>query len=328
VREKGAYDQVYDRWFGVLKPSGPWSTKWGRALLAGLGLVGLLLAGSAAWSASLRRRVELRTRELRESEENRRRLQGQLFQAQKMESLGRLAAGIAHDFNNVLAVIIGGANAALEKADRDGRGSRLLGQVVRAARSGTDLTRQLLAFARQQEVEPSDIRWKDVVEEASEMLQRLVGSRVSLIFRPGGEVEPVHLDKGQALQILMNLVVNARDAQAKTIEVETGMAVRGDREMVHLAVRDDGEGMDSETRERIFEPFFSSKARGRGTGLGLATVHGIVGQNGGVVEAESEPGQGSAFHVLLPSAPVPGARNGGEPLTKVGDEDIPRQTTT
>ena len=304
VRERGAYDRIYDRWFGVLKPREPWSTNWGRALLAGLGLVALLLIASAAWSAALRRRVEARTRELRESEENRRLLQSQLLQAKKMEALGRLAAGISHDFNNLLTVIIGGASTALEKVEADGRAQEALAQVLRAAQAGADLTRQLLAFARRQVVEPSDIRWDDVVGNARDMLQRLVGSRISLAFQPGSDVAPVRLDPGQALQILMNLVINACDAKAKTIEIETDDTVRGDSELVRLTVRDDGEGMDAERREHIFEPFFTSKARGRGTGLGLATVDGIVGQNGGTIEVESEPGAGSAFHVLLPRAPA------------------------
>jgi two-component system cell cycle sensor histidine kinase/response regulator CckA len=175
---------------------------------------------------------------------------------------------------------------------------------LRAAQAGADLTRQLLAFARRQVVEPSDICWDDVAGNARDMLQRLVGSRVSLAFQPGSDVAPVRLDPGQALQILMNLVINACDAKAKTIEIETAGTVRDDRELVRLTVRDDGEGMEAEMRERIFEPFFTSKTRGRGTGLGLATVDGIVGQNGGTIEVESEPGEGSAFHVLLPRAPA------------------------
>jgi signal transduction histidine kinase len=319
VRERGAYDRIYDRWFGVLKPRGPWSTNWGRALLAGLGLVALLLIASAAWSAALRRRVEARTRELRESEENRQRLQSQLLQAQKMEALGRLAAGISHDFNNLLTVIIGGASTVLEKIEAHDRANHVLAQVLRAGQAGADLTRQLLAFARRQVVEPSDIRWDEVVGNARDMLQRLVGSRISLAFQPGSDVAPVRLDPGQALQILMNLVINACDAKAKTIEIETGNTVRDDSELVRLTVRDDGDGIDSEMRERIFEPFFTSKARGRGTGLGLATVHGIVGQNGGMLEVESELGEGSAFHVLLPRAPAPAVPEEAEPPAPAGE---------
>jgi signal transduction histidine kinase/CheY-like chemotaxis protein len=319
VRETGTYDRIYDDWFGVLKPQGPWSTRWGRGLLAGLGLIALLLIASAAWSAALRRRVEARTRELRESEENRQRLQGQLLQAQKMEALGQLAAGISHDFNNLLTVIIGGVSTVLGQMEARGRAHPLLAQVLRAGESGADLTRQLLAFARRQAVEPDDVRWDDVVGNAGDMLQRLVGSRVSLVFRPGSDVAPVRLDPGQALQILMNLVINACDARAKTITIETGEAVRGDRKLVLLTVRDDGDGMDSETRERIFEPFFTSKARSRGTGLGLATVHGIVGQSGGTIEVESEPGAGSSFHVLLPTAPAPTAPERAEPPAPAGE---------
>jgi CheY-like chemotaxis protein len=151
------------------------------------------------------------------------------------------------------------------------------------------------------------------------MLQRLVGSRISLEFESGSEHPPVRLDRAQALQILMNLLINARDANAKTIEIESGLAVRDDREWVRLTVRDDGEGMDAETRERIFEPFFTSKARGRGTGLGLATVHGIVGQNDGRIEVESAPGEGSAFHVLLPRAPAAAVPVEAEPSVPVGE---------
>jgi CheY-like chemotaxis protein len=257
--------------------------------------------------------VEVRTRELRQSEENRRRLQSQLFQAQKMEALGRLAAGISHDFNNLLTVIIGVASAALAKLEGNEQAQRALAQIMGAGQAGADLTRQLLAFARRQVIEPSDIGWDDFVGSARDMLQRLVGSRISLVFRPGGEIAPVRLDRGQALQILMNLLINARDAKAKTIEIETGHALRDDREFVRLTVRDDGEGMDPETRDRVFEPFFTSKARGRGTGLGLATVHGIVGQNGGTIEVESEPGEGSAFHVLLPRASVTAMPEQAEP---------------
>ena len=129
----------------------------------------------------------------------------------------------------------------------------------------------------------------------------------------------MRLDPGQALQILMNLVINACDAKAKTITIETGDAVRGDRTLARLTVRDDGDGMNQETQERIFEPFFTSKSRGRGTGLGLATVHGIVGQGGGTIEVESEPGAGASFHVLLPTAPAPAASEQVEPPAPAGE---------
>lgn len=249
----------------------------------------------------------------KQDEDERAKLQAQLAQAQKMESVGRLAGGVAHDFNNMLTVILGQTELAL---DRVGPGQPLFNElqsIRRAAERSAGLTRQLLAFARKQTVAPKVLDLNEVVEGTLKMLRRLIGEDIDLAWLPGGGLWPVKLDPSQVDQILANLCVNARDAIGDTgkVTIETDNVTLDDvycsghagffpGDFVVLAVSDDGCGMDAETLSRLFEPFFTTKEQGKGTGLGLATVYGIVKQNHGFVNVYSEPGRGSTFRVYLP----------------------------
>ena len=251
--------------------------------------------------------------ERKQAEEERERLQQQLTQAQKMESIGRLAGGVAHDFNNMLGVIMGHAEIAMMNADPSQPFYKDLQEILKAAGRSANLTRQLLAFARKQTVTPKLLVLNEVVEGMLKMLQRLIGEDIELAWLPDSTQAMVKVDPGQIDQILANLCVNARDAIGSVgrIIIETGIAVFDEHfcgshmgfspgDYVMIVVRDNGCGMDRETLENLFEPFFTTKDVGQGTGLGLATVYGIVKQNGGFIHVDSEPGQGSAFCVYLP----------------------------
>ena len=247
------------------------------------------------------------------AEEETAKLTSQLQQAQKMESVGRLAGGVAHDFNNMLGVILGYSEMALEKVDPTDSLHGDLVNIRTSAQRSADLTRQLLAFARKQTVAPKVLNLNDTVVGMLKMVRRLIGEDVKLEWRPGENLWPVKIDPTQIDQILANLCVNARDAIANvgSITIETGTkvvsvdgtakpmgTVRGD--YVWLAVGDDGCGMDSATLSRLFEPFFTTKEVGKGTGLGLATVYGIVKQNNGFIDLHSELGQGTVLTIYLP----------------------------
>jgi two-component system, cell cycle sensor histidine kinase and response regulator CckA len=241
-------------------------------------------------------------------------LEEQLRQAQKLESVGRLAGGVAHDFNNLLTVILSCADALQDRlgpGDADGREE--LGEIRAAGERARDLTRQLLAFARKQVIAPEPLDLNDTAARNRKMLGRLLGEDVQLQL----ELEPglwtVHADPGQVEQVLMNLAVNARDAMPRggtlTMATRNATASRADPgggeglppgEWVELSVRDTGAGMSADVRSHLFEPFFTTKEQGKGTGLGLATVYGIVTQAGGHVLVESEPGRGSTFRICLP----------------------------
>ncbi len=251
--------------------------------------------------------------ERKHAEKERKALQAQLNQAQKMESVGRLAGGVAHDFNNSLGVVLGYTEMALEMTSPDQPIFADLKEIEKAARRSAELTRQLLAFARRQTISPKVLDLNNTVEGMLKMLRRLIGEDISLNWLPGNNLWPIKVDPSQIDQILANLCVNARDAitgtGAVTIETQNivlDKAFRAEheggvsRECVLLAVRDDGSGMDRETMERVFEPFFTTKELGKGTGLGLATVYGIVKQNNGLIDACSEPGKGTAFHIYFP----------------------------
>jgi PAS domain S-box-containing protein len=241
-----------------------------------------------------------------------RNLEQQLAQSQKMEAIGQLAGGVAHDFNNLLTVIVGCGELALEELEpEDSRRGNLV-EVLAAAQRATLLTKQLLAFSRRQVIQPKEIQLNDVVTEFESMLRRLIPNRIELttVLRP--DLHLVTADKGQIEQVILNLAINARDAMphggalrletdeetlTESAAAELG-AARG--RFVVLTVTDTGEGMSEETRNRIFEPFFTTKDVGKGTGLGLATVYGIVRQSGGYIQVISAPGEGTEFRILLP----------------------------
>jgi len=240
-------------------------------------------------------------------------LESQLQQAQKMESVGQLAGGVAHDFNNMLGVIIGYSEMALMELEPSQPVYTNLIEIRSAAERSADLTRQLLAFARKQTITPKVIDLNDTVTEMLKMLQRLIGEQINLNWHPAQGVWLIKVDPSQVDQILANLCVNARDAITGVgrITIETGNSSLDANycsthsyaepgEYVRLAVSDDGCGMDKETEVHIFEPFYTTKGIGEGTGLGLATVYGIVKQNGGFINVDSEPGQGTTFTIYLP----------------------------
>ncbi|MCF8091310.1 MAG: response regulator [Desulfotignum sp.] len=271
-------------------------------------------------------------------------LESQFLQAQKMESVGRLAGGVTHDFNNMLSVIIGNADLAMSKTTPDDPVYNHLKEIATAAGRSSDITRKLLAFARKQTISPKTLDLNKTVEGMLKMLKRLIGEDINLNWQPAENLWQVKMDPSQVDQILANLCVNARDAIAGVgkLTIETKMTsfdhdycanhpgfVPGD--FVLLAVRDTGCGMDRHTLDNIFEPFFTTKKKGKGTGLGLSTVYGIVKQNNGFIMVDSEINQGTCFNIYLPrlvgesetsapenSGPVPEGK--GETLLIVEDE--------
>ena len=247
------------------------------------------------------------------AEEEEQRLQGQLLQAQKMESIGRLAGGVAHDFNNMLSVILGHAELAMMRCTPSEPLHDDLKVIIEATERSANLTRQLLAFARKQIVSPKVLDVNDTVSGMLKMLRRLIGEDIDLVWMPAAALWPVRIDSSQLDQLLANLCVNARDAIAGvgkiTIEtknttfdqdycaVHPGFACG---EYVMLAMSDDGSGMSKEVLDHLFEPFLTTKEVGKGTGLGLATVYGIVEQNEGFINVYSEEGKGTTFKIYLP----------------------------
>jgi CheY-like chemotaxis protein len=229
-----------------------------------------------------------------------------------METVGRLAGGVAHDFNNMLGVILGHTELALLQADETHELHDDLKEIQTAAKRSADITKQLLAFARKQTISPKQLDLNDTVESMLNMLRRLIGEDIDLVWKPAVHLWPVKMDPSQIDQILANLCVNARDAidGVGKLTIETGKKsfneeyckehlgfIPGD--FVMLAVSDNGCGMDKDTLANLFEPFFTTKEVGKGTGLGLATVYGIVRQNNGFINVYSEPGQGSTFRIYL-----------------------------
>jgi PAS domain S-box-containing protein len=280
----------------------------------------------------------------------RRGLEEQLRQSQKMEAVGRLAGGIAHDFNNLLTAILGYAELLTRDVPAEGRARRRVEEIQRAAERAANLTRQLLAFSRRQVLVPSALDMGDVVQGLEDMLRRLISEDVILRILVDPAASPVRADRGQLEQVIVNLAVNGRDAMPHggELTIEVRDAELGPADMpgedspvvpgpyVMLAVSDTGEGMDAATRERIFEPFFTTKEEGRGTGLGLATVYGTIKQSGGYVWVYSEPGHGTTFKVYLPRAegrprpeapPPPRAAGGTETLLLVEDEPAVREVS-
>ena len=243
-------------------------------------------------------------------------LERQLQQAQKMEAIGRLAGGVAHDFNNILGVIVGYTSMLKDKLAKENPLIKDLAQIERAAARGASLTRQLLAFNRQQVAFPRPLDLNALIRNIGNMLARVIGEDIAFSFRPRGRVDAIRCDEGQMEQILLNLAVNARDAmpQGGQLTIQTKMAefdentapLHGPSEpgrYVMLSLSDTGCGMDESTKAHLFEPFFTTKGPGKGTGLGLSTVYGIVKQNRGFISVYSEVGKGTTFKLYFPSVP-------------------------
>ncbi|HET8732344.1 MAG TPA: PAS domain S-box protein, partial [Anaeromyxobacteraceae bacterium] len=288
--------------------------------------------------------------ERREAEAARARLQEQLAQSQKLEVVGRLAGGVAHDFNNLLTVILT-CGIGLQEDLREGRPGdpEQAADVVAAAQRAADLTRQLLAFARREVVTPEVVDLDDVLRQARKLLGRVIGEDVRVVEDFTDGLWKVRCDRGLLTQVVMNLAVNARDAMPRggTLRIATANRrfVPGEPlpdpevapgDWVELTVRDDGQGMTREVLDHAFEPFYTTKPTGQGTGLGLATVYGIVKQAGGAVTVASEPGQGTEFRVYLPAlppgeaaaVPPPATLPGGaESILVVEDEPKVRDAT-
>ncbi|MBM9536633.1 PAS domain S-box protein [Desulfobulbus alkaliphilus] len=249
----------------------------------------------------------------KQAESEREKMQHQLLQSQKMESIGRLAGGVAHDFNNMLSVILGHVELAMQSMDQDQPLYPRLLNIRKAAERSAALTGQLLAFARKQTVAPKVLNLNETVAGMLKMLRRLIGENIDLSWIPGANTGAIKMDPSQLDQILVNLCVNARDAIRDTgsITIETGVAsldedfcaaIPGAKpgEYARLAVSDNGCGMDAATLAHLFEPFFTTKKMGEGTGLGLATIYGIVRQNKGFINVYSEPERGTTFRIYLP----------------------------
>jgi len=276
-------------------------------------------------------------------------MENRLRQAQKMETIGKLAGGIAHDFNNLLVVILGYAEMVLNDLDPAHRHHELLTQVHRAGCRARDITRQLLVFSRKQVLQPVVMNLNDSLRNLQKMLGRLIGEDIEVVTAFAGDLGNVEADPGQMEQVLMNLVVNARDAMPRggkliietaNVELDEGYASRhvgaAPGRYVMLAVTDTGCGMDKEVMDRIFDPFFTTKEFGKGTGLGLSTVYGIVSQSGGHIACASEPGRGTTFRIHLPRAeaglvrpaepaPEPVRPGGGELILVAEDETAVRE---
>jgi nitrogen-specific signal transduction histidine kinase/ActR/RegA family two-component response regulator len=274
----------------------------------------------------------------------RKQLEEQFRHAQKMEAVGRLAGGIAHDFNNVLSVVLSYAELVAAALEGDQALKADVEEIRLAAQRATDLTRQLLAFSRQQVLEPKVIALSRSVAGMEKMLRRLLGADITLTLLADTELWNIQADPGQIEQIIMNLAVNARDAmlQGGKLTIQTAnVTLDQDYAALHhdvfpgqyvmLAVSDTGMGMDANTQARLFEPFFTTKEKGKGTGLGLATVFGIVRQSGGHIWVYSEPGRGATFKVYLPRVmgdetniseppPAPESLRGTETILLVEDD--------
>jgi signal transduction histidine kinase len=288
--------------------------------------------------------------ERRVTEEALRKSEEELRHSQKMEAVGRLAGGVAHDFNNLLSAIIGYAELLATRTSSNSLAKQNAELIRKAGEQAAGLTRQLLAFSRKQILQPKVIDLNALIGEMEKLLRRVIGERFNLQSHPEAEMGRVKADPSQIEQVVLNLGVNARDAMPKggTLIIRTSN-VRLDRntapqisaslkpgDYVMLSVTDTGAGMDEDTKSHIFEPFFTTKGPGKGTGLGLATVYGIVTQTGGGISVESEPGKGSTFRIYLPqvSAPVDFTRAPSPPVDKsdnfetvlvVEDEEIVRE---
>lgn len=251
--------------------------------------------------------------ERKRKEENKQKSEYRVRQTQKMEAIGRLASGVAHDFNNILTAIVGLSNVLMEELPSESSQWEDVSEIKKAADRAASLTRQLAAFSRRQDVSPKIVNLNTVIADSYKMLSRIIGEDISLEFNPGDNLKPVKIDPDQITQVLTNFSANARDAmpQGGRLVISTDnvvvkdhiISIHGDLtpgSYVRLSADDNGIGMTEEVLERIFEPFFTTKDKGKGTGLGLATVYGIVRQNDGVINVISTPGQGTSFRLYFP----------------------------
>ncbi|MBL8114847.1 MAG: response regulator [Acidobacteria bacterium] len=316
-----------------------WKRRDGTLLDVEVSVTGVVIEGQTLLSCAGRDVTEQRKSEERNAE-----LETRFREAQKMESIARLAGGVAHDFNNMLGVILGYSQLAESRLPEGSDVREHIQEIEKAAERSAELTRQLLAFARRQPIAPQPLDLSSSVQQMSKMLSRLVGEDVELRILVAPDLWKVHMDPSQVDQILVNLVVNARDATSRggTITIETANEtvpagagpgpVLAPGDYVALSVKDTGSGIDPEVLPHIFEPFFTTKPKGKGTGLGLATTYGIARQNLGAVDVRSEVGQGSVFRVRIPrlkdpveavpTAVATQAPKGTETILLVDDEDM------
>ncbi len=280
------------------------------------------------------------------------RLDAELRQAQKMEAVGRLAAGVAHDFNNILTVILGNASLHLHSPQLEARVRHSLDQITKAAERASGLTQQLLAYSRKQNIQRRPLSLNATIEQTVAMLRRVIGEPIAIVLQLAPDLPPVFADPSNLDQVIMNLALNARDAMTSggpltftTSHFELGEATAAlhpelhARRFICLAVKDTGHGIDAATIGQIFEPFFTTKEPGKGTGMGLATVYGIVRQHDGWIEVDAQPGRDTTFRVFLPlsvenlaepAAVIPGTLPFSKPpprstILVVEDEDLLRE---
>lgn len=252
---------------------------------------------------------------LQSTQQEQKQLEERLRQAHKMEAVGRLAGGVAHDFNNLLTIIRGNSDLLMDREGADAFHNKCVDQIQKAAGRAVSLTRQLLAFSRMQVLQPRVMDLNGVVAEMGKMLPRLIGEHIEYSFSPDPKLVSVKADPGQIEQVILNLAVNARDAMpaggklsVRTANICVDKAAAANRppmtagQYVLLRVSDTGQGMDDATKAHIFEPFFTTKEVGKGTGLGLATVYGVVKQSGGFIWVDSSTGKGTTFEIYLPQA--------------------------
>jgi two-component system, cell cycle sensor histidine kinase and response regulator CckA len=332
------YRQIRRHGIGTVETC--WQCKDGRiidVLMSSTPINPLDLSAGVTFTA-----LDITERKLAEAEKEK--LQAELFQAQKMEAIGRLAGGVAHDFNNMLSIIIGRAELALMKLEPSDLLYKDLRNIEAVGKRSANLTRQLLGFARKQTIVPRVLNLNGAIESLLKMLRRLIGEDIELLWRPAPDLWPVKMDPAQIDQALANLVINARDAikDVGKITIETANVVFDKAycaihngfipgEYILFAVSDDGCGIDKKALPNIFEPFFTTKDIGKGTGLGLATVYGIAKQNHGFINAYSELSRGSTFKIYLPryagdrarvpaETPVGAVIGGSETILVVEDE--------
>ncbi|GAB1352488.1 hypothetical protein MASR1M12_12190 [Erysipelotrichia bacterium] len=356
---KADLDAINDSWLGKMLHQNSSQHFW-RLLFYGGFVAAIVILFLGVWLGMLRRMVSLRTSELlsaneslkkeiserQKAEEEKELLQNQLQQAMKMEAVGRLAGGVAHDFNNLLTAIIGNVSLASIDLPADSRVVGNLNEIEKAARSAALLTQQLLAFSRRQNIEPKVLNINEIIANLYKMLCSMAGERIELQLLTARDLGNVMLDPGQFERILINLVLNARDAMPDggIIRMTTVNIVLSEAECsrwpdvkpgdyVRLTFSDNGVGMSEEVVDHLFEPFFTTKPRGRGTGLGLSAIYGIIRQAGGFINVSSTPGKGTIFEICMPvtmrpiereAAPSEKVEGGNETVLLVEDEDIVR----